>query len=99
MEAKPTHGHDAWVKNPGLRLGIGKSKGRGRIQIAVRRAFIAHGDVITSSDVYRWCRGNGVFGQWERWSITRVLMTMADRVGHGTGRGRPWLWRKRENMS
>jgi hypothetical protein len=33
------------------------------------------------------------FGQWERWSIVRILDVVADRVGRGTGRGWPWLWR------
>ena len=69
--------------------------GKGRLQRQIARAFIAHGPVLTSSDVYRWCKRWQAreFGQWERWSIVRILDVVADRVGRGTGRGWPWLWR------
>jgi hypothetical protein len=89
-----------WINYPSLRLGIGKSKGKGRIQTQLRRAFITHGDVISSTQAYQWCKRHqsSAFGQWERWSITRVLMTMADRVGHSRGPGRPWIWRLRNSQ-
>lgn len=92
---KPTYGRDGWSKYPALRLGPASTRGTGRIQTQLRRAFIAYGDVLSSSDAYQWCkrRQSSQFGQWERWSITRVLLSMADRVGHGRGRGRPWLYR------
>jgi hypothetical protein len=95
-------GASGWKHYPGLRLGMGMSRGKGRIQRQLRRAFIAHGAVISSSDAYRWChrRQAREFGQWERWSITRVLLEMADQVGHSRGRGRSWIWRlKQEGTS
>jgi len=30
--------------------------------------------------------------------LRRALDRIADRVGHGRGRGRPWLWVLREPM-
>jgi hypothetical protein len=33
------------------------------------------------------------FGQWERWSIVRILEQVAVRVGRAETIGRPWLWR------
>jgi hypothetical protein len=93
---------EKWINYPSLRLGPGRSRGKGRIQRQLRRAFIARGNEISSSDAYRWCKRwqSREFGHWERWSITRVLMTMADRVGRAQTIGRPWLWRlKQENTS
>jgi hypothetical protein len=87
-----------WENYPNLRLRPhAPNKGRGRLQRQIRRAFIAHGNEVSASDIYRWCKRRQAreFGQWERWSITRILMTMADRVGRGKGSGRPWLWRLR----
>jgi len=90
--AEPPSGRD---KYPNLRLGVGGAKGRGRLQRQIRRAFIAHGPVLNSSDVYRWCKRWRAreFGQWERWSIVRILDVVADRVGRATTIGRPWIWR------
>jgi hypothetical protein len=91
--AKPPSGRD---KYPNLRLvPYAPAAGRGRLQRQIRRAFIAHGPVLNSSDVYRWCKRwqAGEFGQWERWSIVRILDVVADRVGRADTPGRPWLWR------
>jgi hypothetical protein len=51
--------------------------------------------VLTSSDVYRWCKRWQAreFGQWERWSIVRILDVVAERVGRAPTIGRPWIWR------
>jgi hypothetical protein len=91
---------EKWINYPSLRLGPGRSRGKGRIQRQLRRAFIASGNEISSSDAYRWCKRWQAreFGQWERWSITRVLMTMADRVGRAQTIGRPWIWRLRNSV-
>jgi hypothetical protein len=85
-----------WLRYRNLRLRLrAPAAGRGRLQRQIRRAFIAHGPVLTSSDVYRWCKRWQAreFGQWERWSIVRILDVVAERVGHSRGPGRPWLWR------
>jgi hypothetical protein len=91
--AKPPSG---WAAHRNLRLRPrAPNAGKGRLQRQIARAFIAHGPVLNSSDVYRWCERWQAreFGQWERWSIVRILDVVADRVGRGTGRGWPWLWR------
>jgi hypothetical protein len=92
MGAKPPSARDI---HPNLRLGAGGAKGRGRLQRQIRRAFIAHGPVLTSSDVYRWCKRWQAreFGQWERWSIVRILDVVAERTGRASTIGRPWIWR------
>jgi hypothetical protein len=87
---------EKWLGHPNLRLRPrAPNAGRGRLQRQIRRAFIAHGDEVSASDIYRWCKRWQAreFGQWERWSITRVLMTMADQIGRASTRGNPWIWR------
>ena len=96
--AKPCSG---WLRHPNLRLRPhAPAAGRGRLQRQIGRAFIAHGPVLTSSDVYRWCERWQAreFGQWERWSIVRILDVVAERVGRSRGRGRPWIWRLRNSQ-
>jgi len=97
--AKPPSGRDRY---PNLRLvPYAPAAGRGRLQRQIRRAFIAHGPVLNSSDVYRWCERWQAreFGQWERWSIVRILDVVAERVGHFRGHGRPWLWRLKQPVA
>jgi hypothetical protein len=50
--------------------------------------------VLTSSDIYRWCERWQAreFGQWERWSIVRILDVVADRVGKDRRHG-AIIWR------
>jgi hypothetical protein len=85
-----------WLGHPNLRLRpVKPAKGNGRIQRQVRRAFMVGGPVLTSSQVYDWARSARAprFGQWERWSITKVLLEVADQIGHASTRGNPWIWR------
>jgi hypothetical protein len=91
---------EKWPGHPNLRLRPhARNKGRGRLQRQIRRAFIAHGDEVSASDIYRWFKRWQAreFGQWERWSITRVLMTIADPIGRAETIGRLWLWRLRNS--
>jgi hypothetical protein len=88
-----------WPNSPNLRLRPhAPNAGRGRLQRQIARAFIAHGPVLTSSDVYRWCKRWQAreFGQWERWSIVRILDVVAERTGRASTIGRPWLWRLKQ---
>jgi hypothetical protein len=81
------------------------AKGRGRIQRQVRRAFEACGPRLSASLVYDWARrwqrrhDEKRINQRERYSIVRVLITMAVRDGRAGTRGRPWLWRRIESHS
>src|SRR5262249_20565391 len=70
-----------------------------------RRAFEACGPRLSASLVYDWARrwqrrhDEKRINQRERYSIVRVLMTMAVRDGRAGTRGRPWLWRRIESHS
>jgi hypothetical protein len=70
--------------------------GNGRIQRAVRRAFY-FGSELTSSAVYDWVypRRRHLLSQAHRYSVRRVLMTMADPVERVPPHG-AWLWRLKE---
>src|SRR5262245_24772732 len=72
--------------------------GNGRIQRAVRRAFMASDSpVLSSSDIYRWVYPNKYPGWLECWSVFVVLRQCCHRVGRADTRGRPWLWRLRDD--
>jgi hypothetical protein len=72
--------------------------GRGRLQRQIARAFDIHGPVASGSVIYEWCRRwNGRDGRPWRWSIIRILLKDAERVGRAPTRGRPWLWRLRNS--
>jgi hypothetical protein len=44
-----------WQRHPNLRRRPpSPNAGRGRLQVQIRRAFVACGDELTSSQVYRW---------------------------------------------
>ncbi|MEA2969560.1 MAG: hypothetical protein QOE78_2821 [Alphaproteobacteria bacterium] len=91
---------ELWPNSPNLRLRPhAPATGRGRVQLAVWRAFHAHGDELTSSDVYAWCDRWGAKhprGHMERWNVSRVLRTIADPIGRAPTRGRPWIWRLKQ---
>ena len=88
----------AWARFPGLRFGhmVG-NRGRGRIQLAVQRAFIASPtDVLSTTQVFEFALVRVRRDRWRqrnRWSVVRALDQVADRVGRSRGPGRPWLWR------
>ncbi len=80
------------------------AKGRGRVQRAIRRAFVASGaEALSSSAIYDWAhvrrrlgrRKSMPFGIYSR--TLRTLRTMCICVGRGAGIGRPILWRLRNS--
>ena len=89
-----------WSAYPNLhRRPHAPNKGRGRLQRQIARAFIVHGDVVSATDIYCWCRRwrSSRFGMPERWSIVRILRQIAEPVGRAPTIGRPWLWRLRDS--
>jgi hypothetical protein len=92
--AKPLTG---WAAHPNLQRGANSSrnKGKGRLQVQVRRAFLDHPSRSTS-EIYDWCYARDrsrARSEAMRWSVRRILNVVADRVGRSRGPGRPWLWR------
>jgi hypothetical protein len=74
------------------------NKNRGRLQVQIRRAFAVNGPVLTSSQVYDWTHARKRdmdFRRWDRWAIHRMLAAIADPIGRGSTRGKPWVWRLR----
>jgi hypothetical protein len=78
------------------------SKGRGPVQVRIRRAFIASGaEVLSSTQIYDWThsrrrqsrRKKLPFGVY--WRTLKTLRAMCDPVGRGSGSARPILWRLR----
>jgi hypothetical protein len=93
-----------WKSFRNLRLRPAKpALGNGRLQVQTRRAFVVHGSMVTSSQVYNWthARRRRLLGKplttRHRYSVWRILVTIADPVERGTSRGRPILWRLRNN--
>jgi hypothetical protein len=92
-----------------LRRPAKPAAGNGRVQRGVERALIAHnGDPITTSTAAEWAyalhiyqgkrhRGGRRLASQHYVYLRRALDRMADRIGHGRGRGRPWLWRARDD--
>jgi hypothetical protein len=71
--------------------------GRGRLQVAIRRAFMVGGDELTSSQVYDWAYSRHrsqrrPMSEAVRWSVHRILLELADRVRRVPPHG-AWLWR------
>jgi hypothetical protein len=96
-----------WPHHPNLRKKPpALSKGRGPVQVRIRRAFIASGtEVLSSSAIYDWTharrrRGRRKSMPYGIYSQTlRTLRTMCDPVARGSiVSGRPWLWRLREKL-
>ena len=65
--------------------------GRGRLQVQIRRAFMACGDELTSSQVYSWTYPRG--GRRHFYSVWRVLSELAEPIGRASTIGRPYVWR------
>src|SRR4051812_24239080 len=91
-----------WAEYPNLlRRPHAPNKGRGRLQRQIRRAFIIHGREVSSSLIYEhamsWSqRLDGRPLGWDhRWSIVRILETLADRVRREPPYG-AWLWRLKD---
>jgi hypothetical protein len=95
-----------WKGSRNLRLRPAKpALGRGRLQVQIRRAFVVHGSMVTSSQVYNWTHAKRrlMLGKplttRHRYSVWRILVAIADPVDRGTSIGRPWLWRLRNSES
>jgi hypothetical protein len=89
-----------WARYPGLRMRPQTpNKGRGRIQVAVRRAFIGH-DVRTSSQVYDYALPRvraDLWRQMQRCSVLRVLDQLCHRVGRDRAHG-AIIWKLKEPL-
>jgi hypothetical protein len=100
MSAQPPTPQPGWESYPNLRRRPhSPNKGRGRLQVQVRRAFVGR-DVLSSSEVYEssYARKRLLgerISQRHRHSVWRILRQVADQIGHSRGPGRPWLWRLR----
>jgi hypothetical protein len=78
---------------------LAPAKGNGRVQKAIRRAYIMEGhEVLSATEIYDYTHGrrrmerrhlpSGIYR-----TTRRTLATMADRRGRSpAGSGRPWLW-------
>jgi hypothetical protein len=95
-----------WVSHPNLRRRRPGSpnKGRGRIQVQIRRAFVAaDSDTLSSSEVFDWvfaCPGPARQSAAPApRSAIRVLRQIAETVGRAPTIGRPWLWRLKPNRA
>jgi hypothetical protein len=90
MNAKVARG---WARHPNLRRRLAKpALGRGRLQVAIERAFIVGGPVVSASSIYDWAYPHDrrrVF----RHSVIRILRQVAEPVERANTSGRPWLWR------
>jgi hypothetical protein len=89
-----------WANFPNLRMRPSKpAQGRGRVQIRIRRAFIASGaEVLTSSEIYNWTHPRSRLedktlpaGTYNRTS--RTIAVMCERLSPYPSTGRPVLWR------
>src|SRR5262245_33608922 len=102
-----TAGHTMtkWPHHPNLRKKPhAPSKGRGPVQRAIRRVFMASGaEVLNSTEIYDWAHGRRRFGRRKSmpfgvYSRTlRTLRAMCEPVGRAPTIGRPWLWRLRNS--
>jgi hypothetical protein len=91
------HANMKWPHHRNLRRRPAKpALGRGRLQRQVRRA-------ISASKIFDWCYARRrlllrkPLTTRHRYSVWRILMTIADPVERGTSIGRPWLWRLRNS--
>jgi hypothetical protein len=70
----------------------------------IRRAFAMSGlEVLTTSELLDWTharrrleRRTLPLGLYSR--THRTAAQVAERVGHGLGPGRPWLWRLKDSQ-
>jgi hypothetical protein len=84
-----------WQHHPNLRRRPhAPNKGRGRLQRQLRRAFYG-GTELTTSQVLDWTnvRNRQRLTGRHRYSVWRLLVTIADPIGRADTIGRPWVWR------
>jgi hypothetical protein len=88
-----------WQHHPNLSLRPhAPNAGRGRLQRQIRRAFVAGGPVLSSSEIYDWTyvgRARLRRSHLHRLRIWKLLQEVAEPVGRAPTTGRPWLWRLR----
>jgi hypothetical protein len=92
-----------WDRRRHLLRGGGTHRGKGRLQVQLRRAFIGH-PFRSSSEVYdfthaRWRALKRPIPTLHRYSVWRILREIAEPVGRSRGPGRPWIWRLRESAA
>jgi hypothetical protein len=98
MSPKPQGPQAGWENYPNLqRRPHTSNKGRGRLQVQIRRAFAVGGAELTSSQVYDWAYSRHrsqrrPMSEAVRWSVHRILRQLADRVRRVPPHG-AWLWR------
>src|SRR6266487_3873153 len=83
-----------WPHHPNLRKKPhAPSKGRGPVQRAIRRVFMASGaEVLNSTEIYDWAHGRRRFGRRKSMPFgvySRTLRTLRAMW--------PWLWRLRNS--
>ena len=79
-----------WPHHPNLRKKPhAPSKGRGPVQRAIRRAFMASGaGVLTSTEIYDWAHGRRRFGAAQVNAVRCLLADVANAAGNVRA-GRP----------
>jgi hypothetical protein len=86
----------SWDSFPNLRLRPhAPAKGRGRLQRAVRRAFLV-ADQVSTATVFDWCyarRPKMRRSQLNRRRVHELLREIADPIGRADTVGRPRIWR------
>jgi hypothetical protein len=94
-----------WAAHPNLQLRPhSPNKGRGRLQVQIRRAFVGH-RLLSSSQVYDWCfprhrAYRRPMSEAVRWSVHRILRQIAEPICKVPPHN-AWLWRLKpgtENM-
>ena len=79
-----------WRRHPNLRLRPhAPNRGRGRLQVQIRRTFLIYGPAVSASTIYDWCYPRcRRLTQRRRHSAWRILMAIADPIERGTSIGR-----------
>jgi hypothetical protein len=91
---------EGWSRYPNLQLRPhSPNKGRGRLQVQIRRAFVGH-RLLSSSQVYDWCfprhrAYRRPMSEAVRWSVHRILRQIAEPICKVPPHN-AWLWRLRD---
>ena len=94
---------EGWSTYPNLRMGANSSRnrGRGRLQVQVRRAFLVAGsNELTTSQVYDYALPRvraDMWRQMHRCSVLRVLDQLCHRVGRDRAHG-AIIWKLKEPL-
>ena len=74
---------NGWDRYPNLRTfrPYAPNKGRGRLQVQIRRAFMVGGPVLSTSAIFDWAYARRRRLQGNRiWSVHRILRERCERV-------------------